>query len=77
MLVSFLDAPGGKALVAGKSDRAIREIAKDPDFGFGGRAEQPLCCAHEAAAVGRGAKSSCDAAVTAAEKERRPQPLAG
>jgi hypothetical protein len=69
MLVSFLEAPGGTALMAGKSDRAIREIARDRDADSA-VALSNLCVAHTTLRQWAEARTSCDAAVAAAEEQK-------
>jgi len=70
MLVSFTDAPGGKALTSGNVDRAMRELSAQT------RGTPPvtllnnLCVAHTVQHEWAEARDSCDAAVAAATEQR-------
>ena len=68
VLASFTDVTGGEALVAGKTERAIRQIEADPRTS----AEEQinLCVAHTALRQWTEAHAACDAAVNAADQSR-------
>ena len=66
MLVSFIDAPGGTALLAGKADRAIHQLTGQTPASDNTLALNNLCVAHTALRQWTEARISCDAAVSAA-----------
>lgn len=69
VLASFVDGPGGVALMAGRAERAIEQIAKheskDP-----AAALTNLCVAHTVLRQWSQSRDACDAAVAAALDER-------
>jgi hypothetical protein len=71
MLVSFIDAPGGTALLAGKADRAIHQLTEQDPGSDNTLALNNLCVAHTALRQWTEARASCDAAVSAAEALHR------
>jgi hypothetical protein len=71
MLVSFIDAPGGKALLAGKADRALQQLGDQDPRSDNTLALNNLCVAHTALRQWTEARTSCDAAVSAAAAMHR------
>jgi len=70
MLVSFVDAPGGQALLKGNADKAIRQVFKPEEASNPALAFSNLCVAHTVLRQWDEARPACDAAVTAAEKNQ-------
>jgi hypothetical protein len=67
MLASFLDAPGGKALVDGRIELATRQIGQRVDST---REQTNLCVLQTLQRNWADARSACDAAVTSAARNR-------
>jgi hypothetical protein len=70
MLVSFVDAAGGEALTRGNLARAIRQLNEQDPGSSDVLALNNQCVAHTALRQWAEARSSCDAAVTAAAEQR-------
>lgn len=70
MLVSFIDAPGGEALLEGKASRAIRQLTGHDPSEDRTLVLNNLCVAHTALRQWEDAKAFCDAAVTAAARDQ-------
>ncbi len=66
MLASFVDSPGGAALMAGQSARAIEQIGASRKSNLTSNALTNLCVAHTVARDWSQAPDACDAAVAAA-----------
>ncbi len=66
-LASFLDAPGGKALVQGRTEKAGRQIGDRVDSA---REKTNLCVLRTLERNFADARGACDSAVTAAERSR-------
>jgi hypothetical protein len=73
LMVSFIDAPGGMALLAGKTDRAIHQLTEQNPGADATLALNNLCVAHTALRQWVDARASCDAAVSAAAKQQPVQ----
>jgi hypothetical protein len=71
MLASFVDSPGGAALVAGQSDRAIKQISASRKANLSANTLTNLCVAHTVARDWSQAPDACDAAVAAALDARK------
>lgn len=70
MMVSFVDAAGGQALLTGRADRAIRQIFKPEDAASPVLAFSNLCVANTVLNRWEDALPACDAAVNAAERNK-------
>jgi len=68
VLASFTDATGGRALIAGKAGRAIRQL--EADSRISADESTNLCVAHTALRQWSEAEATCDAAVIAADQAR-------
>jgi len=69
-LVSFIDAPGGEALISGNLARAVRELTDLEPGADDVLVLNNQCVTHTALREWADARSSCDAAVAAASKQR-------
>jgi hypothetical protein len=70
MLVTFTDAPGGEALLAGNADRAIRQLTEQAPGRDATLVFNNLCVAHTALRQWPEARLACDAAVNAAANRK-------
>ncbi len=70
MLSSFVDGPGGAALMAGRTARAIEQISVSSDEALSAFALTNLCVAHTVQREWSQARDACDAAVAAALDQR-------
>ncbi|HEU4781062.1 MAG TPA: hypothetical protein VFS58_14360 [Steroidobacteraceae bacterium] len=70
MLASFMDAPGGGALMAGRPQRAIEQLGAKGKTNLSAAGLTNLCVAHTVARDWTQALDACDAALAAALDDR-------